>query len=158
GNVKSWLLTGDVILVSGGEVRLVTVKSDRATLGSCWPSPSTASACTMNGPPFAETGNAMFQFVERAPGAERAAGSNVITLDPAALSAPGARSTNWNIAFPVSANGGPFIVQAEAVDGDGQHDPSVARSDFTVTSLTSPPDTRITSPVNNQLFTFPNGV
>jgi outer membrane protein assembly factor BamB len=84
--------------------------------------------------------------------------TNVITLDPAALSATGARSTNWNIAFPVSANGGPFIVQAEAVDRDGQHDPSVARSDFTVTSMTSPPDTTITSPVNNKLFPFPNGV
>jgi outer membrane protein assembly factor BamB len=83
---------------------------------------------------------------------------NIITLNAASTSSPGARSTNWSLGFPAPTNGGPFIVQAEAVDGDGQHDPSVARSGFTITSLTSPPDTAITSPTNNRLFTFPGGV
>jgi outer membrane protein assembly factor BamB len=82
---------------------------------------------------------------------------NVVTQNAAALVSPGSASTGWSYAFPAPSNGGPFIIQAEAVDADGQHDPSIAQSNFVIASLTSPPDTTISSPANNQLFVFPAG-
>ena len=41
----------------------------------------------------------------------------------AALSNPGGASTNWDMSFDVPFNGGPFQIEASAVDGGGQHDP-----------------------------------
>lgn len=83
---------------------------------------------------------------------------NVIAQNLATLSAPGSTSTNWTYSFPAPQNGGPFNIQAEAVDNDGQHDPSVAQLTFTLTSRLSPPNTTIGAPVLNRLFTFPGGV
>ena len=81
----------------------------------------------------------------------------VLTQNVGALAQQGRSSTTWSYAFPAPKNGGPFTVQAEAVDPDGQHDPTLARSVFSLTSLMKPPDTAVGSPRLNQLFTFPNG-
>jgi outer membrane protein assembly factor BamB len=75
----------------------------------------------------------------------------------ASLSSPGSTSTSWSSSFVVPAAGGQFLVQADAVDGDGQHDAIPAVSQFTVTSSGSPPETTITSPKLKQIFTFPGG-
>ena len=83
---------------------------------------------------------------------------NVVAQNLATLSSPSATSTNWTYSFPAPQNGGPFTIQAEAVDADGQHDPSVAQTAFTLTSRLSPPTTTITRPLEDQLFTFPGGV
>jgi outer membrane protein assembly factor BamB len=68
---------------------------------------------------------------------------------------PGAPSTNWQFDFRAPTAGGPFFAQAEAVDLNGQHDSSPALVNFTIASLTNPPETAITSPKNDQIFTFP---
>jgi outer membrane protein assembly factor BamB len=81
--------------------------------------------------------------------------ANTFTQFPAALSAPGASSTGWSKTIPVPTSGGLYTVQAEAVDGDGQHDPIVPLADFEVESLTHPPTTTIDDPVNDQVFHFP---
>jgi outer membrane protein assembly factor BamB len=73
----------------------------------------------------------------------------------AALGSPGAASTSWSATVPVPAAGGLYELQAEAVDGDGQHDPIVALVSFGVESLTHPPTTTIDSPLNDQLVYFP---
>ena len=83
---------------------------------------------------------------------------NVIVQNAATLSAPASTSTNWTYSFTAPQNGGPFNIQAEAVDGNGQHDPAVAQLAFTLTSRLSPPNTSIGLPLVNQLFTFPGGV
>jgi outer membrane protein assembly factor BamB len=81
----------------------------------------------------------------------------VLNLNAASLAQPGRPTTTWTYRFPAPRNGGPFTVTAEAVDPDGQHDPSLAQTEFSLTSLTKPPDTTIGSPRVDQLFTFPNG-
>jgi outer membrane protein assembly factor BamB len=78
--------------------------------------------------------------------------SNVFQQFPATLATPGATSTTWSASFPPPADGGGFYVQADAVDIDGQHDPNLPSVKFTLTSLTSPPDTTITSPTFRQIF------
>jgi hypothetical protein len=83
--------------------------------------------------------------------------SKVFTEYPATLTNPGA-APNWSASFPVPSIGGVFYVQADAVDSDGQHDPTVASSSFTISGTGNPPDTAITSPVYKQIFYFPNGV
>jgi hypothetical protein len=80
---------------------------------------------------------------------------NTFTQFPATLSAPGGASTGWSKAIPVPASGGLYTLQAEAVDGDGQHDPIVALTNFEVESLTHPPSTTIDEPVPYQVFHFP---
>jgi outer membrane protein assembly factor BamB len=79
----------------------------------------------------------------------------VFTQYPATLSNAGGSSTNWTATFPAPPGGGPFYTQAEAVDGDGQHDPTVAVSRFTIDPLGSPPATAIASPRDRQIFYFP---
>jgi outer membrane protein assembly factor BamB len=83
---------------------------------------------------------------------------NVFEQNRAQLGNPGGASTSWNISVPMTFDGGVFFAQAEAVDADGQHDPVVAKIDFTVSSSGSPPETSITSPVFKQIFHFPGGV
>jgi outer membrane protein assembly factor BamB len=73
----------------------------------------------------------------------------VFTSNPASLGAPGSSSTSWSLPFPVGMSGGLFYAQAEAVDGDSQHDPTVAARRFQVNSLGDPPDTAITEPPSN---------
>lgn len=84
--------------------------------------------------------------------------TNVFTQFDGTLTGPGAASTGWQAAFAVPSAGGEFFAQAEAVDSDGQHDPSVASAKFSVTSLGNPPETTVDSPVFKQVFFFPGGV
>jgi outer membrane protein assembly factor BamB len=74
---------------------------------------------------------------------------------PATLSTPGAPSTNWTSAFSAPMDGGTFVIQASAVDGGGQHDPTPDSHTVTVAANGNPPDTTITSPVYRQVFHFP---
>lgn len=83
--------------------------------------------------------------------------SNVFQQNLATLGSPNTASTSWNLSVPMPFQGGVFFAQAEAVDNDGQHDATVATSDFTVESLGNPPETAITSPVFKQVFHFPDG-
>ncbi len=83
---------------------------------------------------------------------------NIFQQNPATLSNPGGASTNWTYDVPIPSTGGVFFAQAEAVDQDGQHDPTLAQVNFTVSSSGSPPETSITSPVFKQVFHFPGGV
>jgi outer membrane protein assembly factor BamB len=80
---------------------------------------------------------------------------STFTQFAATLGSPGAPSTSWARSMPVPASGGLYTVQAEAVDGDGQHDPIVALVDFGVASLTFPPTTTIDDPVDDQVFHAP---
>jgi hypothetical protein len=64
-------------------------------------------------------------------------------------------SRSWTTTIPVPAGGGPFYAQAEAVDTDGQHDPTVPGVDFEIQSLTHPPDTSIDSPADLAVLHFP---
>ena len=84
--------------------------------------------------------------------------SSVFEQNLATLSNPSATSTSWNSTFDVPFSGGVFFAQAEAVDTNGQHDPTVAMTNFTVGGLGNPPETTITSPVFKQIFHFPGGV
>jgi outer membrane protein assembly factor BamB len=77
------------------------------------------------------------------------------TQNPGDVSSPGVASTNWSFDFPAPTSGGSFFAQAEAVDGGGQHDSSPATVNFTISSLTDPPETAITSPTNIEVFHFP---
>ena len=70
----------------------------------------------------------------------------------ATLTNPGAASTGWKMSFDVPFNGGPYQIEASAVDGGGQHDPTPATASILVSSLGNPPDTTITSPVFRQVF------
>ena len=82
----------------------------------------------------------------------------VFHANAAALSSPGATSTGWTYSFPITKNGGLFYAQAEAVDGDGQHDPVVASTRFQVSSQGNPPETTVTYPPTNKfIIYFPNG-
>jgi outer membrane protein assembly factor BamB len=81
--------------------------------------------------------------------------TSTFVQNAATLSAPGSMSTNWSFAFPAPTVGGSFLAQAEAVDGDGQHDSTPALVNFTITSLTNPPETRIVSPTQDEVFAFP---
>ena len=71
------------------------------------------------------------------------------------LDNPGGTSTNWSYTFPAPFAGGHMTVQADAVDADGQRDPSPAASGFLVPSLGNPPTATITQPVRKQVFNFP---
>jgi outer membrane protein assembly factor BamB len=73
----------------------------------------------------------------------------------ATLTSPGASSTNWSSSFVAPKDGGQFVLQASAVDGGGQHDPTPDSHLISVSSLGNPPDTTITSPVFRQVFQFP---
>jgi outer membrane protein assembly factor BamB len=84
--------------------------------------------------------------------------SSVFEQNLATLSNPGGTSTSWSHAFDVPFSGGVFFAQAEAVDTNGQHDPTVAIVNFTVEGLGNPPETTITSPVFKQVFHFPDGI
>jgi outer membrane protein assembly factor BamB len=84
--------------------------------------------------------------------------STVFQQNLATLASPGAGSTGWMFSLPVPATGGVYYTQAEAVDGDGQSDVSVAKVNYTVSSSGNPPETTITSPVYKQIFYFPDGV
>jgi outer membrane protein assembly factor BamB len=81
--------------------------------------------------------------------------SNVFQQYPATLGTPNGTSTTWSASFPPPADGGTFYIQAEAVDLDGQYDPSLPSVKITLTSLTGPPDTTITSPTFRQIFRPP---
>jgi outer membrane protein assembly factor BamB len=80
---------------------------------------------------------------------------SVFTQWDATLSHPDTASTGWTARYPVPRSGGRYLAQAEAVDADGQHDPTIPTASYTVTSLGKPPDTAITSPANLQRFPFP---
>jgi hypothetical protein len=82
---------------------------------------------------------------------------SAFTPNPAVLATPGKPKTTWSFSFPVPAAGGPVTVQADAVDSDGQTDPQPALVPFSETSLGSPPETVITTPVFKQVFFFPDG-
>jgi outer membrane protein assembly factor BamB len=82
----------------------------------------------------------------------------LFTPNRATLGPSSGTSRNWSYAWPAPVGGGDFMVQAEAVDSDGQHDTVVPTAAFTVTGLNNPPDTTITSPVFKQVFNFPGGV
>jgi hypothetical protein len=73
---------------------------------------------------------------------------------PAALSGS-PRTVDWTVTMPAPASGGPFIAQAEAVDTDAQHDPTVESVRFTIASLTHPPDTSISTPSDFAVLHFP---
>jgi outer membrane protein assembly factor BamB len=73
---------------------------------------------------------------------------------PATMSGP-ATARTWNASMPMPSGGGVFYAQAEAVDADGQHDPTIPNVGFTVESLTQPPDTAITMPTPLQTMHFP---
>jgi hypothetical protein len=62
---------------------------------------------------------------------------------------------SWTTTIPVPAGGGPFSAQAEAVDTDDQHDPTVPGVNFEIQSLTYPPDTSIQTPVDDAVLHFP---
>jgi outer membrane protein assembly factor BamB len=83
---------------------------------------------------------------------------NVFTPNPATLGPASGGSRSWTYSWPAPPDGGDFLVQAEAVDGDGQHDTSVASAMFTVTALGGAPETTLSSPTNMQIFRFPGGV
>jgi outer membrane protein assembly factor BamB len=84
--------------------------------------------------------------------------SAVFQQNPAVLAAPGAASTGWTFSVPIPPAGGVYFAQADAVDGDGQSDVSVAKVNFTVSSTGNPPETTITSPTFKQIFYFPDGI
>ena len=75
------------MVVFGGESRLVRVNVSCAIDGSCCPSLSTASAWTLNGPPFCGAGNVEVQFVDGPPGLESVAGFCAITFSHDAVAA-----------------------------------------------------------------------
>jgi hypothetical protein len=83
--------------------------------------------------------------------------SKVFTENLASLTHPGAAATEWSWQFPVSLEGGRFVLQAQAVDESGQRTLPIPQSRFDVASLGSPPTTAITNPVFRQVFQFPNG-
>lgn len=70
----------------------------------------------------------------------------------ASLTNPNGANTNWSTSFPAPFDGGPFLIQASAVDGGGQHDPTPDTHSVLVAANGSPPDTTITSPVFRQIF------
>ncbi len=78
--------------------------------------------------------------------------SNVFQTMSATLAAPGSTSSAWSASFPAPSVGGGFLVQSDAVDTDGQHDPNLPTIRFTLTSLTNPPDTVITNPTFREIF------
>jgi hypothetical protein len=71
------------------------------------------------------------------------------------LTNPGGASTNWTSSFPTPLDGGPFVIEASAVDGGGQHDPLPASISITVAANGNPPDTTITDPVFREVFHEP---
>jgi eukaryotic-like serine/threonine-protein kinase len=84
--------------------------------------------------------------------------SPVFTQNQATLDAPEAPATNWTFSVPIPPGGGVYFAQAEATNDDGLHDTQVPTIQFTVSSLSSPPDTTITVPKFKQVYYFPNGV
>jgi outer membrane protein assembly factor BamB len=78
--------------------------------------------------------------------------SPVFQQMPATLANPGGTSTGWTASLPAPTDGGVFLVQADAVDTDGQHDPNLPSVKFTLTSLSNPPDTTIGAPTLRQIF------
>jgi outer membrane protein assembly factor BamB len=81
--------------------------------------------------------------------------TTTFTQARATLASPGARTTTWTFSLPVTPAGGVFLAQAEAVDGDGLHDPEVPTVRFGAESLVDPPNTTITDPEKKQVFHFP---
>jgi outer membrane protein assembly factor BamB len=73
----------------------------------------------------------------------------------ATLGKPGTAKTGWSTSFTVPFDGGPFLIQASAVDGGGQHDPTPASHSILVDANGDPPDTTITDPVFRQVFHEP---
>jgi outer membrane protein assembly factor BamB len=82
--------------------------------------------------------------------------SSIFTEAPATLGSPNAATTSYSFNLPIPANGGPFAVQADVVDIGGQHNDLVAKSQFTVASLTNPPSTVISQPKLGQIYYFPD--
>jgi outer membrane protein assembly factor BamB len=72
--------------------------------------------------------------------------------NPASLGNPGGASTSWSTSFPVPLDGGPFLIQASAVDSGGQHDPTPDSHSILVAANGNPPETTIVSPVFRQVF------
>ena len=60
--------------------------------------------------------------------------------NPATLQSPNQQSTSWSFAFPVSAAGGPYSVQASAVNAGHQADRTGGLSSFTVSASKSSPN------------------
>src|SRR4051812_8452907 len=80
GNGNRWRFAGEVIAVSGGLPRLVTVEGAVGMVGSCWPSASTASACARYRPPLRGTGYLAVQPVDAVSGWDSVASHCVNTL------------------------------------------------------------------------------
>ncbi len=74
------------------------------------------------------------------------------TENDATLASPGGTSTNWTYAWPAPFEGGPFYVQAIAVDADGQNDPTIDPVRYSVTPLGDPPETTIEEPGFSEIF------
>lgn len=83
--------------------------------------------------------------------------TSIFTQFDAVLANPGAASTAWSSSFPVPFDGGPFFVQAEPLDSQGQRATAVTSSGVTVGSAGNPPETTVVSPTNIQVFPFPGG-
>lgn len=83
---------------------------------------------------------------------------NVFTPNAATLGATTGGSRGWSYAWPAPPDGGDYLVQAEAVDAEGQHDTSMASAMFSLTALGGAPDTTLTSPIVKQIFRFPGDV
>ena len=64
----------------------------------------------------------------------------------ASLGNPGGASTSWSTSFPVPMDGGPFLIQASAVDSGGQHDPTPDSHSVLVAANGNPPETTIIEP------------
>ena len=76
--------------------------------------------------------------------------------NPATMTSPGAKLTDWTFSVPVSNNGGNYTINADAQDATGQHVAPVIASSFQVGNGTGAPDTVITAPTQKQVFNLPN--
>ena len=75
--------------------------------------------------------------------------------NPATVSSPGAKLTDWTFSVPVSNNGGNYTINADTQDATGQHVAPVIASSFQVGNGTGAPDTVISSPTQKQVSTCP---
>jgi outer membrane protein assembly factor BamB len=82
--------------------------------------------------------------------------SPIFSEAPSTLGSPNSTSTSFSTTVPVTADGGHFNVQADAVDIGGQHNALVAKSQVLVSSLTDPPSTSISQPTLGEIFYFPD--
>ena len=76
------------------------------------------------------------------------------TENPATLAKPNTTSTTWSTTFPAASVGTNYYIQADALDTDGQEDPSVSSASILV-ETGSPPTTTITNPTPSEIFYFP---